>query len=172
MPRRFFKKLFPSPHAFRDRWYIRMFGERLADPRLWSVQRRAVTAAVGAGLAICFVPLPVHVPLAALVGVVFRVNVPAIIATVFLVNPLTFVPVYYSAYRVGAALLDEPPRRFTMALSWDTFQGDLGPTWEPLLLGCVVCAVVAGFAGWGALELIWRWSVNVRYRARRARSTD
>jgi uncharacterized protein len=171
MPRRFFKKLSPSPHAFRDRWYIRVFGERLADPRLWSVQRRAVTAAVGAGLAICFVPLPVHLPLAALVGMVFRVNVPAIIATVFLVNPLTFVPVYYFAYRVGTTLLDEPPRRFTISLSWESLRGDLAPTWEPLLLGCVVCAVLAGFLGWAALELIWRWSVNVRYRARRARST-
>ncbi len=171
MPRRFFKKLSPSPHLFRERWYIRVFGARLADPRLWSVQRRAVTGAVGAGLAICFVPLPVHLPLAALVGVACRVNVPAIIATVFLVNPLTFVPIYYFAYRVGAALLGEAPRRFTISLHWETLQRDLGPTWEPLLLGCVVCAIVAGFAGWALLELVWRWSVNVRYRARRGRST-
>src|SRR5688500_11506342 len=98
MPRRFFKKFSPAPHALRDRWYFRPFRARLlADPRLWSVQRRAVTGAVGAGLTICFVPLPVHVPLAALVAVIFRLNIPAIILTVFLVNPLTFVPLYYLA---------------------------------------------------------------------------
>ena len=35
-----------------------------SDPGLWSLQRRAMTGAFGAGLAICFVPLPVHLPLA------------------------------------------------------------------------------------------------------------
>ncbi|MGQ0834440.1 MAG: DUF2062 domain-containing protein [Gammaproteobacteria bacterium] len=171
MPRRFFKKFTPSPHSLRDRWYFRLFGARLADPRLWSVQRRAVTGAVGAGLAICFVPLPVHVPLAALVGVACRVNVPAIILTVFLVNPLTFVPVYYFAYRVGAGMLGERTRPFEFVPSWDWLHYGLAPVWQPFLLGCLTCAVLAGFTGWTALELIWRWSVNSRYRARRARST-
>ncbi|HKZ73821.1 MAG TPA: DUF2062 domain-containing protein [Steroidobacteraceae bacterium] len=172
MPRRFFKKIAPRPHTLRERWYFRPFAARLADPRLWSLQRRSVTGAVGAGLAICFVPLPVHLPLAALVGVACRVNVPAIVATVFLVNPFTFVPVYYFAYRVGTTLLGLPPQRFELAFSWEALQNGLAPNWQPLLVGCVACAVTAGLVGWAALELIWRWSVNSRYRARRPRSTD
>jgi uncharacterized protein len=173
MPRRFFKKLSPAREALRNRWYLRAFGSRLlADPRLWSAQRRAVTSGVGAGLAICFVPLPVHLPLAALVGVAFRVNVPAIILTVFLVNPLTFVPLYYFAYRVGAAMLGRDLEPFEIALCWDWVQDGLATTWQPLLLGCLTCGVLAGFGGWAALELIWRWSARSRYRARRLRSID
>jgi uncharacterized protein len=173
MPRRFFKKFSPAPHALRERWYFRAFGARLlADPRLWSVQRRTITAAVGAGLAICFVPLPLHLPLAAVVGVLFRLNVPAIIATVFLVNPFTFVPIYYLAYRVGAAMLGERVQRFEIELTWDWLNYGLAPIWQPFLLGCLTCAVLAGFGGWALLEAIWRWSVNSRYRARRLRSTD
>lgn len=173
MPRRFFKKLSPAREALHGRWFLRAFGSRLlADPRLWSVQRRAITAAVGAGLAICFVPLPVHLVLAALVGVLFRLNVPAIILTVFLVNPLTFVPLYYFAYRVGAAMLGLTLQPFEIALSWDWLQHGLAATWQPLLLGCITCALVAGFGGWAALELVWRWSAASRYRARRTRSTD
>jgi uncharacterized protein len=172
MPRRFFKKLSPGPHALRDRWYLRLFGARLlADPRLWSVQRRAVTSAVGAGLTICFVPLPIHVPLATLVAVLFRLNIPAIILTVFVVNPITFVPLYYLAYRTGAAVLGVETQRFEIEPTWEWVQHGLAPIWQPFLVGCLACALVAGVLGWAALELIWRWSVAVRYRARRSRST-
>ncbi len=67
-----------------------------------------MTAAFGLGLSICFIPLPVHLPLAALLAIVRRVNVPTIVGTMFLVNPFTVVPVFYTAYRVGAAVLGEP----------------------------------------------------------------
>jgi uncharacterized protein len=172
MPRRFFKRITLRPHALRDRWYFRPFAARLSDPRLWSLQRRSVTSAVGAGLAICFVPLPVHLPLAAVVGILCRVNVPVILATVLLVNPFTFFPVYYFAYRVGITLLGAPLQPFELSFDWQTLQAGLAPTWQPLIVGCLACAVLAGFSGWVALELIWRWSVSSRYRARRERSTD
>jgi uncharacterized protein (DUF2062 family) len=174
MPRSVLKRLLPHEsvharmHALRDRWYARAFAAHLADPRLWSLQRRGVTGAFGAGLAICFVPLPVHVPLATLTAIVWRLNVPAVIATTFLVNPLTMVPVYYAAYRVGALLLGVRPHRFGFRLSWDWLQHGLGPMWKPFLLGCLVCALFCGVFGWLALELLWRWRVLVRrYRTRR-----
>jgi len=33
-----------------------------------------------------------------------------------------------------------------------------------------VCAVVAACLGWLALEIVWRWQVLARYRARRRAS--
>ena len=171
MPRRLLKKITPHPTTLRSRWYLRLFGERVMDPRLWSLQRRSVTAAFGLGLSICFIPLPVHLPLAVLVAILGRVNVPTIVATVFLVNPFTVVPVFYTAYRVGAAALGEPVQRFHFQLSFKWLQYGLGPLWEPFLIGCLVCSVVAGLVGWVSLELIWRWSVRKRYRTRRDPST-
>ena len=35
----------------------------------------------------------------------------------------------------------------------------------------LTCAVLVGLAGWVGLELVWRWRVRARYRARRAAST-
>lgn len=168
MSRRLLKKLTPHPHTLRDRWYLRPFGSRLADPRLWSLQRRGITGAFGAGLAVCFMPLPIHLPLSATIAVVWRLNVPVIITTVFLVNPLTMVPIYYMAYRVGRLILHEPPRHFMFKLSWDWLQHGLGPVWRPFLVGCVVCAAVLGFTGWLVLEMVWRWRVRARYRSRHA----
>ena len=68
MPRRFLKKILPAPQALRERWAVRLFGDRMADPQLWTLHRRGVTYAFGAGIAICFVPLPVHLLLCVLRG--------------------------------------------------------------------------------------------------------
>jgi len=170
MPRRLLKKLVPSPDTLQKRWFLRLFGDRITDPRLWSLHRRAVTGAFGAGLAICFVPLPVHLILAGVIALALRLNIPAIYGTILLVNPLTAVPVYCLAYRVGAALLRVNPHNFVFHLSPDWMQSGLGPVWKPFLLGCIVCAALAGLLGWLGLEFIWRWRVTNRYRTRREAS--
>jgi uncharacterized protein (DUF2062 family) len=51
------------------------------------------------GLAVCFIPLPVHLVVATLLAVTLRLNIPVIIGTVLLINPLTIVPAYYLAHR-------------------------------------------------------------------------
>ena len=112
-----------------------------------------------------------HSVVAILIAIAWRLNVPAIYATTLLVNPITVVPIYYLAYRVGAALLRVAPERFAFHLSWDWLQYGLGPVWQPFLLGCMVCALVLGFLGWACLELAWRWRVTSRYRARHVPAT-
>jgi uncharacterized protein (DUF2062 family) len=171
MLRPFIRSLATRVHRVRDRWYARPFAQWLGDARLWSLQRRGITVAFGAGLAICFVPLPVHVPVALAFAVLARVNVPVILSTVFLVNPLTIVPVYYLAYRVGCLALGAPQDTFSFALSWDWLQHGLGPMWQPFLAGCAICALGAGVLGWFLLELLWRRQVIKKYRARRGGSS-
>lgn len=167
MPRRLIKRIMPSPGSLERRWFLRPFGTRIADPRLWGLCRHGVTGAFGAGLAICFIPLPVHLIVSSLVAVAWRLNIPVIIGTVMLINPLTILPVYYAAYRVGTALLGLPPERFAFEMSWGWLQTGLGPIWKPFLTGCLVSGVVVGVLGWMMLELAWRWRVASRYRNRR-----
>jgi uncharacterized protein (DUF2062 family) len=168
MPRRLIRKFAPHPYSLRKLWFFRIFGERLAHMHIWSTRRRAITAAFGAGLAICFVPLPVHLPLGLLVALLWRLNLPVLVATtVFVVNPLTVVPVYYAAYRVGAALVGQKATGFAFQLSWDWLQNGLGPLWKPFLTGCLICAFVLGYGAYLALELIWRWNTVHRLRVRR-----
>lgn len=161
----------PSASTLQSKWYLRVFGSRVTDPRLWSLQRRSVTLAFALGLAICFVPLPIHLPLAVLLAITVRLNVATIVSTVFLVNPFTVVPVFYTAYRVGCAVLGLEPQRFRFKFDFDWLQYGLGPMWEPFLIGCMVCALLSGLIGGIGLELLWRWSVRSRYRTRRTPST-
>jgi uncharacterized protein len=166
MPRELLKRIVPAPQALRERWFVRLFGERIADPQLWSLHRRAVTYAFGAGLAICFVPLPVHFLLAVVIAVIWRLNLPVLYGTTFIVNPFTAVPVYYAAYRVGIALLHLPRQHFKFHPTWQWLSHGLVPVWQPFITGCVVCAAVCGIGGWLVLETVWRWQVTSRYRTR------
>jgi uncharacterized protein len=168
MPRRLFQRLRPIAARLRERWYFKALGPRLTDPRLWSVNRRAITSAFGAGIAICFVPIPIHLPLGLIAAMVWRLNVPAMIGTLLLMNPLTVVPVYYAAYRVGALLLGLPPGGFHFALDWNWLQTGLGAFWKPFLLGCLVCGVLGGYLAYRVLELIWLRSTVNRLNARRS----
>lgn len=167
MPRRLLRRLLPHPDKLRNRWIFRVFGARLTDTRLWSLGRRSITAGFGAGLAICFIPLPVHIPVALLVAIIWRLNVPVVCVTTVIVNPLTAVPVYYLAYRLGTLLIGEAPHRFTFHPTWEWLQSGLGPVWKPFLLGCLTCSVVLGYGGYLALELLWRWLTVRRLRGRR-----
>jgi uncharacterized protein (DUF2062 family) len=157
----------PHPDSLRRRWIFRVFGSRLTDPRLWSLGRRSITVGFGAGLAIAFIPLPVHVPVALLAAILWRLNVPVICAATLVVNPLTAVPVFYLAYRVGSLLVGVPPHGFTFEPSWEWLQNGLGPVWKPFLVGCLVCSLTFGYAGYLALELLWRWLTVRRLRGRR-----
>jgi uncharacterized protein (DUF2062 family) len=168
MPRRLLKRFTPDPQSLQGRWFLRPFGARLSDPQLWTLHRRGVTYAFGAGLAVCFVPLPVHLLLACTIAVLWRLNVPVAATSTLFVNPFTIGPLYYLAYRIGAALLHTPRQRFHFIASWNLRElaRPLAHVWEPFLLGCLVCSVAFGLTGWFTLEVIWRRHVTNRYRSR------
>src|SRR5579862_3712346 len=112
MPRETVKQLSVWVHSRKHRWYLRLFGERITDPLLWSLNRHAITGAFGAGIAIACIPLPVHTIVAVLVALYWRLNLPVALASTWVVNPFTMVPFYYGAYRLGTLVLRGTPHHF------------------------------------------------------------
>ena len=167
MPRKLIKRLSQLIHARRHHWYLRLFGERLTDSHLWSLNRHSITAAFGVGIGISFIPLPVHLPLVVLAAVWWRLNVAVAIVGTYLVNPFTMVPIYYGAYRVGALILRSRPHHFVFQLTWNWLEHGLGPAWRPFLIGCLVCGLACGVVGRLCLEVVWRAITMRRYHVRR-----
>lgn len=168
MPRRLFLKLRPIAARLRESWYFKLLGPRLTDSRLWSANRRAITTAVGTAVAISFIPLPAHPLFGLLAAMIWRQNLPAMFLSLLILNPLTAVPLYYTAYRIGSLVLGQPVGKFAFQLNWDWLQTGLGTIWKPFLVGCLICSVVGGFLAYRLLELIWRISTVNRLKEKRA----
>jgi uncharacterized protein len=152
---------------WKQRWFMRPFRLLLEHPAYWTLNRRSVTRAFALGLFISFVPLPIHIFVAAAAALILRLNVPAAITGTFLTNPLTMVPMYISAYWVGCRLLGITFRNIKFELSWDWLTTGLLPIWKPMLLGCLTLGSVAAIAGYITLGGIWHLSLVLKYHERK-----
>jgi uncharacterized protein (DUF2062 family) len=167
MPRRFFKPLSRQRHRLRERWFMRPFKVILEHPVYWTLNRRNVTRAFALGLFIAFVPLPIHFLLAALLALAMRLNVPAAVAGTLLTNPLTLVPLYYTAYWIGARLLAIPARPIAIEMSWEWLSTVLPIIWRPFLLGCAVMGILCAVAGYLVIGGLWHVTLVMKYHKRK-----
>ena len=104
-----------------------------------------------------------------LAAIIWRLNLPVTVVATWTINPFTLVPLYYSAYRVGAWVLQEPTRRFRFELSWKWLESGLGPRWKAFLLGCLIFAVIGGVLSRLLVDWLWRGTVARKFHLRRAR---
>jgi uncharacterized protein (DUF2062 family) len=167
MPRPLFVKFRPFAQKLRNTRLFRLLGPKLTDPRLWSLNRRAITIAFGTGVGLSFIPLPIHLPAGLIAAMIWHLNVPTLVVTSTLVNPFTAVPLYFFAYRVGVLLLGTEPGSFGFELSWSWLQNGLGAIWKPFLLGCLVLGIGAAIAGYVTLGGIWHLSLVLKYHKRK-----
>ena len=169
MHRKLLRNILPRRHQLADRWYLRPLRALTTDPALWALHRKAVARAFAVGLFVAALPIPGQVVLAALIAAFWRVNLPVALATVFVTNPLTMVPIFLFAYRLGAGILGVNPAPFSIELSFDWLSTRLTEYWEPLLLGCLLLGALAASIGYLVANLAWRGAVALSMRRRRIR---
>jgi uncharacterized protein (DUF2062 family) len=152
---------------------LKPFTALVLDRGCWTFHRHSVTRAFALGLFIAFIPptpLPVHIVTCVILGVMFRLNLPVLFATVFLSNPFTWLPQVAGSIWVGAKLmgmdlmpvLHEPHRHHLWA--------QVSQLWAPLLLGALVLGLAAAGCGYVLAQGLWRARVLYHLRRRRARS--
>lgn len=167
MPRRVIKRLMPRYDSLTRRWFLRPFAALLGDPAIWATHRRSVIKGLTLGIAVSFVPFPVHTALAALLALWLRVNLPAAALGSWFSNPLTFVPIYYGGYRLGAALLGGGDALGPESFSSGGVRDAFGAIWAPLLLGCAVLSAVTSATIYLVLNRLWIAAVRRSFRTRR-----
>lgn len=168
MPKDLIKRFMPDHDTVREHRHLRVFGDALHDPNLWHLNRRSASGAFAVGLFVAFIPIPLQMVIAAALAILTRVNLVIAVALVWITNPLTIPPMFYSAYRLGAWLLDQPVRQVHFEFNLEWFMGELAAIWQPLLLGSFILGTLSGALGFALIRGLWRLRLT-RVLARRKR---
>ncbi|MCC5833206.1 MAG: DUF2062 domain-containing protein [Opitutales bacterium] len=73
---------------------------------LWSFRVQAVTPALYAGFILAFLPLyGIQLILSFVLSLIFRANLAVVVALQFITNPLTVIPIYFTAFQIGRLFL-------------------------------------------------------------------
>lgn len=167
MPRRFFSRLSRRYDPKKKYpWYLRPFEFLLTHPVYFSAGRRAVSGGIALGLFIGLLPIPAQTLLAIFCALLLRVNLPLAALSVWISNPLTFVPLFYFAYRIGAVLLDMPADAIPPEANLTWIGAEIALIWRPLLYGSLLIATSAASIAYLSISATWHIVTLRRYRQR------
>lgn len=183
MPRKHFRKYLPDHESIRGNQYLRVFQPLLKHPNLWHLNRHSVAGGVAVGMFAGLIPGPLQMLSAAILAIIFRVNLPVAAVTTLYTNPFTWGPLILAAYAIGswvtggndapAASLKFDWRNLTDTQNWTEF---LPAFWnwllslgETFLIGNLILAVALAVIGYFTVQLAWRLYIQAYLRRRRAR---
>ncbi|TVO66852.1 DUF2062 domain-containing protein [Denitromonas ohlonensis] len=161
------KRFLPSHESIKGHRLLRWVGPRLHDPSLWRINRHTVAKAVAIG-AFFGLMIPVaQIPAAVIVSLSLRANLWIAAVSTLISNPLTYAPLYYFAYHLGAGLLGIAPKPEEAAPPvYESFGAWFEHAWtwlsgigQPLLLGMLLMAIVGAICGYVLTQAAWRWRV-------------
>ncbi|NNM60584.1 MAG: DUF2062 domain-containing protein [Steroidobacteraceae bacterium] len=173
---RWLKSITPDRESIQRHWCLRPFAAVVAQPGCWTFHRANVTRAFALGLFIAFIPptpfFPIHLVFCSILGVLFRLNLPVLYATVFISNPFTWLPQIAGSIWIGSKLLGVDLVPIVRHLSESPMGTTLGRVWAPLLLGALALGTLAAVLGYALAQCAWRLRVAHHLRRRRERSAS
>jgi uncharacterized protein (DUF2062 family) len=171
MPRRFFTNIssrFKQKH--KHPWYLKPFEYIITHPVYFSATRRSVGGGLWIGLFVGLLPIPGQTVVAVLLALWLRVNLPVAAITIWISNPITFVPIFYLAYRIGGLILGIPTESIPAEFTLDWVTQELALRWRPLALGSFIMALSVSSTAYLIVSAIWHVSTISRYRQRHTRN--
>lgn len=142
------------------------------------MHRKGVALGVGIGVFFAFLIPIAQIPLAAVLSMWLRANIPAAALATIVNNPLTFPPVYYAAWELGRWILslaqhdasaleigDNQGSALSTGLSevsqggtsgwFDLIVGHMDSIGKPMALGALIFACVFSVLGYVLVQLVW-----------------
>ena len=170
MPRKFFTRVSRDYRRKKDhQWYLKPFDFLLAHPVYFSTTRRSVGGGLWIGLFVGLLPIPGQTIVAVLAALIMRVNIPVAAITIWISNPITFVPIFYLAYRIGAALLDIPIEAAPAEPTMNWVSTELAQRWKPLMVGSLLMGISVASTVYLLFSAAWHVATVRRYRQRHNR---
>lgn len=163
----------PTPESLKKHKGLKFLGTLLNDPNIWYINRRSISGGVAIGFFFAWNPIPIQFLCAAIAAVIFRKNLPVATVATLITNPLTMVPLFYFAYKLGVLLLGQrlvaAQNSFELTFEW--FFSQSASFWQPFLLGCFILGCICSLVGYIGTRLLWRVFV-VRRMQRRQRNPE
>ena len=170
----FLARHLPTREQLARNRFLRWLEPFLHHTHLWVWSRHGVALGVSIGIFFGLLIPIAQIPFSVGAAVVLRANVPAAAASTLVTNPVTFAPVYYAAYRVGARLTGaevEASPDLPVPLEPDT---DSRSIWQrlsdvgaPLITGLALFACIGGLGMYLLISLIWALVEHLRERRQR-----
>ena len=164
----------PTRESIERNRLLRPGAHRILVPALWRFNRRSVPRGVALGIVTGILFPFAHMPLAAVLALPFRANVPVAVSTTLINNPITIVPLLAAALKIGRWILrvDRQVPGAPIATNVHAHAG-----WVHLLaqgsaatvVGLVVIAAVLAVVGYVGTTLAWRLRIARKWRRRHAR---
>ncbi|MFT7115168.1 MAG: hypothetical protein ACI9I0_000371 [Rhodoferax sp.] len=167
------RTLIPSRQQIQGNRWLAWLGPWLNHPKLWHWSRRGVAMGVALGVFFGLLVPIAQIPMSVGAAVLLRANVPAAAASTLITNPVTFAPLYFGAYRLGAWVTGErvPPDNVIHRSAEENTQNV--SVWQrvralgkPLLVGLALTSVCMGLLTYGLITLAWRWRTLRKRRSR------
>lgn len=137
-----------------------------------------MSGGVAVGLFAGLIPGPLQMIGAALLAVMFRVNLPVAAVTTLYTNPFTIVPLYALAYELGVFVTGHVNGQSPVNLSlpemtwvnWPAVMLDwIVSLGKPLAAGLPLLALSFAIAGYFGVRMLWRAMVIWEWRKRASR---
>jgi uncharacterized protein (DUF2062 family) len=177
LPERF-RRFLPDPHTLRENRALRWMGPTLHHPRLWHVNRRGIALGLAIGVFFGLLIPVAQIFFAAAAALLLRANIPAAVGSTLITNPITFAPVYYAAYHLGAWMLGHldvsvaevdlervAARTETGLALWVDRVATVG---APLAVGLLTLAVCLSVLIYFAVHWTWRLRIVRAWQRRKA----
>ncbi len=181
MPRKYFRKYLPDHETMREHRHLRWFRPLLRHPNLWHLNRHSVAGGVAAGMFGGLIPGPLQMLTAAILAILFRVNLPVAVVTTFYTNPITWGPLILAAYAIGSWVTGgngTPASNLDFDWSSQRWEDFLPAFWhwllglgETFLIGNLILATGLAILGYLLVQLGWRLYLLAYLRRRRRRVT-
>ena len=146
-------------HSLRDTYVYRIIGDCIFDRRLWKIDMNSFSAGLSLGLFVAFTPtIPFQMLLCTIGAILFHVNLPVSLVACWITNPLTALPIYASAYWLGANLLQKS-QWFEFVLELFDLETRSGRFIEQsfyLWTGSLIFSIAAALVGYIAPRYVWR----------------
>lgn len=153
--------------------FHQFWGQTLFHDLLWRTDRRSIVGGLALGLFIAFTPtIPFQMTLAIIGALFLKVNLPIAIAACWITNPLTALPVYTTAWKLGKYMIDHIGiiHSFLSAHQFETKSAHLILNGIYLWTGSLVFSTLAAVLGGLLVFLLWKMP-RLRLRRRKRRGS-